>query len=914
MKKYLHIAYLLILMLVGICSLSAHAFQSSGTYRGSDAFMLATIIYHEIGGYSEADMQQVANVVMNQYNIFRNGKGGENVQIGDILTKKWNFSFSEKYLTRNMTDAEIYAKIPKDAASQRVWEQSMKIAKLAISGQLADITQGATHYRTCNRKTGAHTTFWGASALNLSHNGPHCFFKNIKMGALRINGKTIALEGKLTGNNGGTYVGSTEGGGSGGGWGDLGVGMAAYDSGGFTDLALSDQAYIDACVNAKMEGDSSFETPPKNLFNTKILTGIELMMKKIYTSLGALYALGQSLMCYATDIGYHCVGLKVFGVERCAIKLVNLTVWLCGVAIFLTAFFMSMSVGMYFIDVSFKIGFALLMLPISIALWPFEVTRGKLSENFSIIIRNAMLFALVSIGVSFAVILIEQGVLHGIDEEAFNAALKDENSRMMAEDYSLDSMRILVILFCLIFGLKIITSSVTDYLNKIFPDNLFGGSSPMHHMGTQAFGYVQSRTVTPAAALVGDMAKNGAGHLMMGVGSGLSKMSQGDFTPLKNIASFGKKAGNYVGHKVTHPREIVQGGVNILRRGAQATASGIAAVDREMTDVGRLIAPGIYSEEKRQAEKMEYDNNSQRREDKAREIIGAAADFTNAGIDVLGDGTQKLAAAGAAKVANSKVGKAAVAGAQALSHGAQAAAVGAAGLTVQGAQVAEEFAKDKITSGAAAVLNAVSDEKASTEDMRATLHDAKESTKETVKGWGKAAMAGMKDGAINYDKGSYSLSPGTILGNAAKIVTAPLRKETYQQLAKLPELYKKRMSTEGIREKQQAEDARKKDKEAADAQILPNSTKAQRIIMKSTRGVTRLFVRTGVDTAQTATAVTGSLLQKFGKKLTQNKPRDKGYWKQYWDAKDREERAQKLAEQEQRETDATLADQFEERR
>ena len=421
MKKYLHIAYLLILMLVGICSLSAHAFQSSGTYRGSDAFMLATIIYHEIGGYSEADMQQVANVVMNQYNIFRNGKGGENVQIGDILTKKWNFSFSEKYLNRNMTDAEIYAKIPKDAASQRVWEQSMKIAKLAISGQLADITQGATHYRTCNRKTGAHTTFWGASALNLSHNGPHCFFKNIKMGALRINGKTIALEGKLTGNNSGTYVGSTEGGGSGGGWGDLGgvgSGMAAYDSGGFTDLALSDQAYIDACVNAKMEGDSSFETPP-NVFNTKILTGIELMMKKIYTSLGALYALGQSLMCYATDIGYHCVGLKVFGVERCAIKLVNLTVWLCGVAIFLTAFFMSMSVGMYFIDVSFKIGFALLMLPISIALWPFEVTRGKLSENFSIIIRNAMLFALVSIGVSFAVILIEQGVLHGIDEEAF---------------------------------------------------------------------------------------------------------------------------------------------------------------------------------------------------------------------------------------------------------------------------------------------------------------------------------------------------------------------------------------------------------------------------------------------------------------------------------------------------------------
>ncbi len=973
MRKYFYLTFLLISVLCCGFAKPAKAYQSSGTYHASNAYMLATIIWHEIGSGTEADMQQVANVVMNRYELYKSGAGGNNVQIGDILTQKYAFSGSEKYLTANMSDSDILSHID-GRMGKDAWEKCLKIANLALGGQLKDITQGATHYRTCNRQTGSHTTFWGASALNLEHNGPHCFFKDIKMGALKINGKTIASEGKVTGQFNGAYVGSTVGGGGGayGGSGGGGGGMG-YDSGGFTDFTLTDQQYKAACANAKTEDNSTFEPP--NLFNTAILSGMEMMLKKIYSSLGVLYALGNSLMCYATDIGYTCIGLTVLGFEACIIKLVNLQFWLCGAAIYITAFFLSMSIGMYFIDVSFKIGFALLMLPISIALWPFEPTRGKLSENFSIIIRNAMLFALVSIGVSFAIILIEQGILNGIDENTFNEALKEKSGEKLAEDFSLDSMRILVIVFCLIFGLKIVTSSVNDYLNKIFPDNLFGGSSPMHRMGTQAFGYVQSRTITPAAALVGDMAKNGAGHLMMATGKGISDISRGDFTPLRNIASFSKRAGNYVGHKITHPREILQGGVRVAGKVVQAGASGIAAIDREMTDVGRLIKPGLYSEAERQAQKIEYDSNSKRREDKFNSGVDAVTDFTNAGIDFLGDGAQKLATAGANKVANSKVGKATVAGAQAVGLKAQKIASGAAGLAIQGAAMAsqgahavEEFTKDKIASGAAAAASLATGNTVDKESMRGALHTGKEAIKGVAMMAGQAAVIGAKEGAKNYDKGNILLTPGNILGATATIAVSPLnlpyeklgkkdtwvnlgkaatsahtyaapfQKQTYEQLAMLADKHILRPFIEqistggtkavGVDDNGEPTNMSGIAKAAAhignqigqykvggaiDQQMGGGTNLAQRIIMKTSRDTTKIFVRTGVSTVQTTGAVTGSLLQKFGKKLTQNKPKDKGYWKEYWHRKEEEEKKQRIAEQEQRETDETMADNFVER-
>ncbi len=960
MKKLFYIAFFL-LTLLG--AKAATALERSGSYAADDAYMLATIIYHEIGGYSEADMQQVANVVMNQYDKYRSGKGGENVQIGDILTKKWNFSFSEKYLNRNMTNEQIYAKIPKDAASQKAWESAMKIAQMAVKGQLADITQGATHYRTCNRKTGSHTTFWGATALNLEHNGPHCFFKDIKMGALKVNGKVIAYEGKVTGKyNSGSYVGDGSKRLGGGGWGNLGDitggSSVSYDNGSFSDLMLNDDEYQALCASARNNGFAQTDTPT-NLWDTDILEKMEAMMAKIYRTLGRVYALGHGLMCYAINVGYHCLGLEVAGYEYCVTTLVNLSFWICGAVIYVVAFFMTMAVGMYFLDVSFKIGFALLMLPLSIALWPFAPTKGKLGENFSIIIRNAMLFTVVAIGVSYAVMLIENGLLQGIDMIKFKEALHDRRSSYLTEDYSLDSMHILVIAFCLIFALKIIASSVNDYLNKIFPDNVFGGSSPMHHMGTQALGYVQSRTITPAVSLVKDMAKNGAGIAMQATGRGLVNMAHGDFSGVKGAAVKTAAIAGVIGHKFRNPSElrkdVVDGSAALMKK----AVSGAGEVVKEAADIKRLFKRQ-YSEDERQANKRAFNAKTDAVVGALHGLIDQDAEKSNKNFEAvegtikdIGKGlknefktgklTKDAIVAGATQIHNlthgddnqmsqeqmrenlhnikeiAKTG-AQIAGMKAQNLG-DKIANSTAGQAVQGVgrslkdagQDIKGFGddmaglydgvKDGVADAVAGTVNMVTGKDIDGIDMREKLHNAKENAKKTLKGLGKAAAVGVEDGVVNYDQGSYSLSPGTILQNAANVAVAPLQAETYKQLLKLPEICAKREQQKAEKQAAQAEH---------DAQILPNATAAQRLIMKSTRGVTRLFVRTGVNTASETANVAGILLQDFGKKLRQNKPQ-KGGWAAYLKAKQDAEREEAIKRREEAETNENLTERLEER-
>lgn len=518
MKKFSfkHLAYIALTAIV----LSLPAF--AGRYAAHNDYMLATVLWHEIRGGSDMEIKQVANVIMNRLDMFEgNSKNGYQLELGDILTAKAQFSGSEKYLNARMTDQDILKHVNLHGSEGVAWKRCLNIAQQALAGQLPDLTHGATHYRTC---TGPNMTFWGASKINGVSHGKHCFFKGINMGSMKVNGHTFR-QGKVSGkySKGGAYV-DNGGGGSGEGSGDWGSyssgGFGGVDNGSF-DFTFNETEYTAMCEAAKTETDGS--TTPPNLFNTQILTRMTQMMEKIYISLGQVYALGQGLMCFATDVAQ----LKFL-----SFKFVNVPYWLTGLFIYLCAFFITMAIGMFFIDISFKIGFALLMLPISIALWPFEPTKGKLSENFSIIIRNSMLFALVSVGIGYAIILLANGVTHGIDDAAYYNAFYDSYSaKDIAVAFAMSGVNVLIIVFCLIYGFKIIQSSVNDYLNRLFPDNVFGGQSPMHTLGVQAIGTTAMHTVLPAASLAYDITKNQAGRGIEALGRGMQHIGKSPSAP-----------------------------------------------------------------------------------------------------------------------------------------------------------------------------------------------------------------------------------------------------------------------------------------------------------------------------------------------------------------------------------------------
>ncbi|MBO6282287.1 MAG: hypothetical protein J6N49_07180 [Alphaproteobacteria bacterium] len=266
------------------------------------------------------------------------------------------------------------------------------------------------------------------------------------------------------------------------------------------------------------------------MFDNSILVDMQNMMRKVYKALSMLFMMGHGLMCYAIKVAYICIGVDPY---ICIAKLPNLNFLISGLVIYITAVFMCMSIGMYFVDISFKLGFAVIFIPVSIGLWPFKPTHGKFSENLSIVIRNGMLFMLVAIGVSYAVILIVDGIFASTAGEAtgwagFWMAIAEKKTALLVKNFSLDSLHILLVGFCLIFGFKILASSVNDYLNYFFQDSAFGSESPMHHVGTQAVGMAANYTVKPAVSFAKDVATHQAGRAIAGLGSGIAKMGSAE--------------------------------------------------------------------------------------------------------------------------------------------------------------------------------------------------------------------------------------------------------------------------------------------------------------------------------------------------------------------------------------------------
>lgn len=921
MKDFSRLCTILTMFFI-LCSIFVKPAEAKNRYRASDVMMVATVLWHEAGGQGEKEMHKVANVIINRYSKFAgHSKDGYELEIGDILTKSAAFSFSSAYLTSRMTDSDLERFIVNSRTGQSqlggaAWQTAKKLAQQALSGQLQDLTHGATHFQVCNlsKNGGYWGSMWRAgknayAIREISTSGGHCYYRNISDGSMKVNGHVFLDKGwdaaystgqkKITVYQGGgtgegmgkgsdTYQG-TYGeyyrklglrpgealngapiGSGGGNYGQYDPGSGTgysnntgtysgaiggnYSSGAkgvnpsISGLVLSDEEYVEYCKSAKTETDGS--TTPPNLFNTQILVRMKHMMEKIYQSLGQLYALGQSLMCYAT----HTAPLN-----NVLFHMVNIPYWLGGFAIYITAFFITVSIGLYFVDVVFKIGFALMMLPISIALWPFEPTRGKLSENFSIIIRNSMLFALVGIGISFAIILIQNGVLQGINEIKFNHALQNANTAEIAKMFELSGIHILIILFCLIYGYKIIGASVENYLDRIFPDNLFGGDSTMHENGVQFFGNMATHTVLPVASIGVDIVRNQAsrgltalGNGLQGAGQYLSKPRQ--FNPETPTADEGSE-----------PSDESTG----TSRRSYGNDEGEADNDFELPinpddggddDNGEI--PMDDAEKKRQKGKKNYEQKLNK------------------------DKKQKPKTLADKKKENQQVHR----------------------QTGSQNPTAEQANPVKPTTEAP--------QQAASQQPNSSNLQGQQTPQSNGSIW-DSIKQGAKEGAQTYDQG-ISLSPGNILKGAFRltgaVVAAPLNKKTYTQLWNLPEILSQQKENY---EKQQRDEekaflAAHPDATPEQLEILRKQRKKERrriILQNGSRLVVRSGIRTVADTAGETLKVSGSFLTSLGAKIKPSKPNG-NFWADYLDEQEYRKIKEEKEENERKKREAGYAEDF----
>ena len=272
-------------------------------------------------------------------------------------------------------------------------------------------------------------------------------------------------------------------------------------------------------------------------------------MRAITDTTADALVLGNMIMCYSTLKDGGAWSLNFGGLTLIAFP--NLFMWIEGFIVWIFGFLLTMSVAYYFIDISFKIGFAVLALPIVVGMWPFGFGQDKLTTIISIIAKSAALFAFLAIGTAFGMGIVSASLndvseiyekMDAIINNGDNLQEYDEYRNELSSTLYLFSPTFIMLMFALFYFYKLVNTSAKDYVNKFFSDSVFGSSSPMHKMATMITDHAKQMTAKVTGL---NFAKDFIGHQVgraaKNVGKGVANAALHPKATAKKIASAFKK-------------------------------------------------------------------------------------------------------------------------------------------------------------------------------------------------------------------------------------------------------------------------------------------------------------------------------------------------------------------------------------
>lgn len=238
-----------------------------------------------------------------------------------------------------------------------------------------------------------------------------------------------------------------------------------------------------------------------------LLQEIYQTVRRISDTTADILVMGQALTCHAVYADKKPLGVG----DYYLVSFPNIGGWLSGAIVYFFGFMMTLSITFYLVDVAFKLGFAIIMLPIGIALWPFPPTKDKLIIIISIILKSAGIFAFLSLTVAYAYELVNAS-LEGTD--VLYKSIDNNKLDYVDSHFSLATTNFLMVLFALAYAMKLIGSTIKDYVDKFFPDQVFGGASPIHGAMTQAMDFAKKKAVDPVASYAKDVAMTQTGNAL----------------------------------------------------------------------------------------------------------------------------------------------------------------------------------------------------------------------------------------------------------------------------------------------------------------------------------------------------------------------------------------------------------------
>lgn len=216
--------------------------------------------------------------------------------------------------------------------------------------------------------------------------------------------------------------------------------------------------------------------------------------------------IGHALTCHSVNAGAW-VNHSIMDFQ---IIIPNVWIWLCGAAIWFAGFMLVLAVSYYLLDISFKIGIAIMIFPLLMALWPFSLTAGKVKTCIKTMLSSAAIFAFLAITTSYAMAMISV-TLRDVPE-LFERVEKGD-SKWISDTFDITGSYFILILFAYLYSIKLVRSTVDDYVNKFFGGGLMANASPMHSEMTRMTDIAKKATVGAGKAAVG-AATGGAGKVL----------------------------------------------------------------------------------------------------------------------------------------------------------------------------------------------------------------------------------------------------------------------------------------------------------------------------------------------------------------------------------------------------------------
>lgn len=365
----------------------------------------------------------------------------------------------------------------------------------------------------------------------------------------------------------------------------------------------------------------------------EVLNKVMLFAEKIDKNVSTNLVIGHAITCFSMEGGAWT--FDILGIVE-GFRIINLWLWFCGALIWFVGFMLTLGIGYYLLDISFKLGFSIMALPVVIGLWPFNVTKGKVTAVIGIMLKAAGTFVFLGLTTSYALAMISTA-LRDVDTLLDN--IKNGNAQWVSETFELTGPYFLIILFAFLYSMKLISSTITDYVDKFFKDGVFGGADPMHKQLTQMTDFAKQQAMRPvkwAGGKASDAVKKQvtegaakAGKFVRGLFKGKANGDQekddkgggnpvsGGGTAIKNTGKGAKAAGATM-EQSGKGVQAAGKGVEAGGKAAQAGGKGLMSAGKGLSATGLGAIVGV-----------------------PMMIAGAAAYGAGKGAEVAGKVTQK---------------------------------------------------------------------------------------------------------------------------------------------------------------------------------------------------------------------------------------------------------------------------------